>query len=87
VNRIEGFRWSRRNFDWLGHGIDFWEYAPQQARAWAELRQRQLRKKKKPTAEEIRRADEPIAVGASMIRLGFCFDLLRSGWRGSGGSR
>jgi hypothetical protein len=76
VNRIEGFRWSRRDFDWLGHGIYFWEHAPQQARDWAELRRRQLRKKKNPSADDIRRFDEPIAVVASMIRLGFCFDLL-----------
>jgi hypothetical protein len=76
VNRVEGFRWSRRSFDWLGHGIYFWEYAPEQARNWAMLRRQQLRKKKKPTADDIRRADEPIAVVASMIRLGFCFDLL-----------
>ena len=26
VNRIEGFRWSKRDYDWLGHGIYFWEY-------------------------------------------------------------
>jgi len=76
VNRVEGFRWSRRNFDWLGHGIYFWEYAPDQARRWAELRQKQLQKKKNPTRDEIKRANEPIAVVASMIRLGFCFDLL-----------
>ena len=25
-NRVEGFRWSRRDFDWLGHGIYFWKY-------------------------------------------------------------
>ncbi len=76
INRIEGFRWSRRNFDWLGHGIYFWEHAPDQARKWAELRQDQLKRKKNPTADEIKRANEPIAVVASMIRLGFCFDLL-----------
>jgi hypothetical protein len=33
VNRVDGFRWSRRDFDWLGHGIYFWEYAPEQALA------------------------------------------------------
>ncbi len=76
VNRVEGFRWSRRNFDWLGHGIYFWEHAPRQAATWAELRRDQLRKKQDPTADEIRRTSEPIAVVASMIRLGFCFDLL-----------
>ena len=76
VNRLEDFRWSRRNFDWLGHGIYFWEHAPRQARDWAELRKKQLKRKKNPIAEEARKAEEPIAVVASMIRLGFCFDLL-----------
>jgi hypothetical protein len=76
VNRVEGFRWSRRNFDWLGQGVYFWEHAPRQARDWAELRRQQLKRKKVPTADESRRANEPIAVVASMIRLGFCFDLL-----------
>jgi hypothetical protein len=76
VNRVEGFRWSRRDFDWLGHGIYFWEYAPQQALKFAKIRQRQYRLKRKPTAEDRRRATEPLAVIACMIRLGFCFDLL-----------
>jgi hypothetical protein len=76
VNRIERFRWSRRNFDWLGHGIYFWEYAPRQAMKFAEIRKRQYGKKSNPTPEDIRKANEPIAVVASMIRLGFCFDLL-----------
>jgi hypothetical protein len=76
INRVEDFRWSRRDFDWLGHGIYFWEYAPQKVMDWAELRRRQLKKKRNPSTEEIKQANEPIAVVASMIRLGFCFDLL-----------
>ena len=76
INRIESFRRSERDFDWLGRGIYFWEYAPRQALAWATLRREQLRKKRKQTSEDKRRAEEPIAVIASMIRLGFCFDLL-----------
>ena len=76
VNQVEGFRWSRRNFDWLGHGVYFWEHAPRQARDWAELRRQQVKRKRGATADEIRKANEPIAVVASMIRLGFCFDLL-----------
>jgi hypothetical protein len=50
--------------DWLGHGVYFWEYAPQQAWLWAAQRKR---------AQEW---DDEIAVVASMIRLGYCFDLL-----------
>jgi hypothetical protein len=75
VNRIEGFRRSERDYDWLGRGIYFWEYAPNQALAFAEIRQRQYRQKKKKTPYHQLRATEPLAVVASMIRLGFCLDL------------
>ena len=76
VNRVETFRWSRRDFDWLGHGVYFWEHAPEQALRFARIRQRQYQRKQNPSAEETRRATEPLAVVACMIRLGFCFDLL-----------
>jgi hypothetical protein len=75
VNRIEGFVWSERDYDWLGRGIYFWEYAPRQALNFAKLRQRQYQKKRKKSAGDERRASEPLAVVACMIRLGFCFDL------------
>ncbi len=75
VNRVEPFRVSERDYDWLGRGVYFWEYAPKQALAFAAIRQRQLRQKKVKTAEEERRASEPLAVVACMIRLGFCLDL------------
>ncbi len=52
---------SRNNDDWLGNGVYFWEYAPQQAAQWAKQRY----------SEKTR-----IAVVAAMIRLGNCFDLL-----------
>jgi hypothetical protein len=64
VQGLEGYRRSENIYDWLGHGIYFWEYAPKQAWAWA--RQRQKNQK----------WNEEIAVVASMIRLGNCFDLL-----------
>jgi hypothetical protein len=75
VNRIEDFRWSERDYDWLGRGIYFWEYAPKQALTFAKVRQHQYRKKKNKTAYDQRRATEPLAVVACMIRLGFCLDL------------
>jgi hypothetical protein len=75
VNRVEDFRWSERDYDWLGNGIYFWEYAPKQALAWAKLRQRQYQRKVEKTAEDERRATEPLAVVACMIRLGFCLDM------------
>ncbi|MFO0969415.1 MAG: hypothetical protein U0793_27985 [Gemmataceae bacterium] len=64
VNRRRRFKYSRNRDDWLGHGVYFWEYAPQQAFWWAQRRARR------------QKWSEPIAILASMIRLGFCFDLL-----------
>ncbi|GAC1467890.1 MAG: hypothetical protein NVSMB9_09980 [Isosphaeraceae bacterium] len=64
VQAIQQLDWSRNPWDWLGHGIYFWEYAPQQAWLWAET----LRRKN--------RWEEETAVVACMIRLGNCFDLL-----------
>ncbi len=29
---------SRKPYDWLGHGIYFWEFGPERARAWAHQR-------------------------------------------------
>jgi hypothetical protein len=75
VNRIEGFLWSEKDYDWLGRGIYFWEYAPKQALNFAKIRQRQYQRKKNKTANDERRASEPLAVVACMIRLGFCLDL------------
>jgi hypothetical protein len=56
------FQSSQNDDDWLGSGIYFWEYAPRQAERWAIQRYAKSRK--------------PVAVLASMIRLGHCFDLL-----------
>jgi hypothetical protein len=75
VNRIEEFIWSEKDYDWLGRGIYFWEYAPKQALNFAKIRQRQYQRKKNKTTEDERRASEPLAVVACMVRLGFCLDL------------
>ncbi len=56
------FRPSRNDDDWLGEGVYFWEYAPQQAWEWAKRR--------------YQKRNRPIAVLGAMIRLGNCFDLL-----------
>jgi hypothetical protein len=64
VSRRRGFKRSENRDDWLGHGVYFWEYAPQQAFWWAQRRQKR------------QKWEEPIAILAAMIRLGFCFDLL-----------
>lgn len=75
VNRIDNFAPSERDYDWLGKGVYFWEYAPKQALAWARLRQVQYAKKANKTADDERRTTEQLAVVACMIRLGFCLDL------------
>ena len=75
VNRLESFRRSEKDYDWLGGGVYFWEYGPKQALTFAMRRQRQYKRKKKKTEEDRRRATEPLAVIACMIRLGFCLDL------------
>jgi hypothetical protein len=64
IQGLEAFKRSENADDWLGHGIYFWEHAPKQAWAWARQRQRG------------QKWNEEIAVLASMIRLGDCFDLL-----------
>jgi hypothetical protein len=51
---------SQNDDDWLGHGIYFWEYAPQQAWWWAERRY----------------GAEDAAVVGALVRLGPCLDLL-----------
>ncbi len=57
---------SDKSFDWLGHGMYFWENNPQRALLWAE------QKKEAGTLKE------PSVIGA-VIDLGRCFDLLDSG--------
>ena len=64
VQRLGPFGRSQNDDDWLGNGIYFWEYAPRQAWLWADQRRRR------------KRWSGEIAVVASMIRLGSCFDLL-----------
>ena len=55
---------SENEYDWLGHGIYFWENSPERALEWAKER------------EKIR---EPAVVGA-IIDLRYCFNLLDAKW-------
>jgi hypothetical protein len=64
VQNKRRFKYSRNKDDWLGHGVYFWEHAPQQAWWWAERRRRR------------QKWTENVAVLGAMIRLGSCFDLL-----------
>jgi hypothetical protein len=59
---------SNNNYDWLGHGIYFWENNPQRALQFAKERF----KREKDTVSK------PAVVGA-VIDLGKCLDLLDSG--------
>lgn len=60
--RGDRLRASENTYDWLGHGVYFWEYGPERALAWA--RQMQRRGKVR----------EPAVLGA-FIHLGRWFDL------------
>lgn len=58
-------RISDESFDWLGHGMYFWENNPERAMLWGK------QKKKAGTLKE------PAIIGA-VLDLGRCFDLLDS---------
>jgi len=60
--RIGDWRPSQNDWDWLGHGIYFFEHAPERALRWAQERYRGRRQR-------------PAVLGA-YIQLGRCFDLL-----------
>jgi hypothetical protein len=59
---------SQNAYDWLGHGIYFWEHNSNRAIEWASLLQANPRKGR-------RRIKEPMAIGA-VIDPGFCLNLL-----------
>lgn len=60
-----GLRPSENDYDWLGHGVYFWENSPRRAGLWGELQQRRGKVK------------SPCVLGA-VIALGRCFDLIES---------
>jgi len=60
-------RMSQEPYDWLGHGMYFWENNLERAQQWAV--ERQLRKKR-PVADA--------AVIGAVIQLGYCCDLMDS---------
>ena len=53
---------STNDWDWLGHGIYFWEHSPERAQRWAQ--------------EQGARIGFTAAVVGAVIQLGRCFDLL-----------
>jgi len=62
-------RASKNDYDWLGHGIYFWENDPIRALEYAQLLKE---KPRKPTA-----ISEPAVLGA-VIDLGHCLNLMES---------
>ena len=65
LNDIKYFKNSQKEYDWLGHGMYFWDNNPERALLWARD------KKKAGTLKD------PAVIGA-VIDLGRCFDLLDS---------
>lgn len=61
----ETFRKSENDYDWLGHGIYFWESNPKRGFAFA----------REAKARKLSRIEKPAVVGA-VIDLGLCLDLL-----------
>jgi hypothetical protein len=59
---------SSNSYDWLGHGIYFWENSPSRALEFAEHLQKYPRQSKGKIVK-------PAVIGA-VIQLGYCLDLL-----------
>lgn len=72
VNGREKQRKSSNSWDWLGHGIYFWENNPQRALDYANL----IKKNPLRSSSEI---ENPSVLGA-VIDLGHCLDLLDSSY-------
>jgi len=69
VSRREHLKTSKNDYDWLGHGIYFWENHPARAMIWAKEQSVRVRSKG--------RSFEPAVVGA-IIDLGKCLYLLNA---------
>ena len=63
LDRNQALSPSENDYDWLGHGIYFWEHGPARALEWAE-QQKMLGK-----------IENPAVVGV-ILHLGNCFDFL-----------
>jgi len=60
---------SENSYDWLGHGIYFWEGSPMRALEFAKTLQAESKRARKPI-------QKPAVLGA-VLDLGFCLDLLQ----------
>jgi len=64
----EPLKHSANSYDWLGHGVYFWENSPSRAMEFAEYLKKYPTRSKKPITK-------PSVIGV-VINLGFCLDLL-----------
>lgn len=71
VTGVTSLKPSENDYDWLGHGIYFWENNPERAFKFAQYRAEHPLKGKDPI-------DDPCILCA-VIGLGRCLDLLESG--------
>lgn len=62
----KGFKPSENDYDWLGHGMYFWENSLHRAQAYGN----ELKNNRKKLID-------PMVIGA-VIHLGYCFDLIES---------
>jgi hypothetical protein len=69
INRKTTLRLSNNDYDWLGHGIYFWENSPKRANQWANEQAKRAKAKG--------RRYEPAVIGA-VIDLGNCLDLMNA---------
>jgi hypothetical protein len=63
VNGDIPFTHSEKDYDWLGHGIYFWESDPRRALEWAQWK------------NSVGHCPNPCVIGA-VLDLGHCFDLV-----------
>lgn len=68
LNNKTDLNFSINDYDWLGHGIYFWENSPSRALEFARFLRDHPERSKKPIKE-------PSVLGA-VINLGYCLDLL-----------
>ena len=68
VNRRANLKASQNKYDWLGHGVYFWENSPERALEYATYL-------KENPERAINPITKPSVIGA-IIDLGFCFDLI-----------
>lgn len=71
VSNGKNLRESHNDYDWLGHGVYFWENSPERALDFAKFLKDNPSKAKHPI-------QNPSVVGA-VIDLGLCFNLLAYG--------